>query len=96
MEMTRLEKWFVNRSRKAERNIARVRQRLRELPSEAIQDVLELGCGIGRVAAYLAATYEMNVYGTDLNSFFLKDGFMDFLFITIWFGKIERGNDRKQ
>ena len=65
MEMTRLEKWFVNRSRKAERNIARVRQRLRELPSEAIQDVLELGCGIGRVAAYLAATYEMNVYGTD-------------------------------
>ena len=65
MEMTRLEKWFVNRSRKAERNIARVRQGLQELPSEAIEDVLELGCGIGSVAAYLAATYEMNVYGTD-------------------------------
>jgi cyclopropane fatty-acyl-phospholipid synthase-like methyltransferase len=49
MEMTRLEKWFVNRSKKAERNIARVRQRLQELPSETIQDVLELGCGIGTV-----------------------------------------------
>ena len=65
MEMTRLEKWFVNRSKKAGRNIARVRQRLRELPSEAIQDVLELGCGIGSVAADLAATYQMNVCGTD-------------------------------
>ncbi|MEE9495802.1 MAG: class I SAM-dependent methyltransferase [Desulfobacterales bacterium] len=68
MEMTRLEKWFVNRSKKAERNIARVRQRLQELPTEAIQDVLELGCGIGTVAAYLAATYEMNVYGTDYDA----------------------------
>ena len=68
MEMTRLEKWFVNRSKKAERNIVRVRQRLRELPSEAIQDVLELGCGIGTVAAYLAATYGMNVYGTDYDA----------------------------
>ena len=65
MEMTRFEKWFVNRSRKAERNIARVRQRLQELPAAAIQEVLELGCGIGGVAAYLAATYEMNVYATD-------------------------------
>ena len=66
--MTRLEKWFVNRSKKAERNIARVRQRLQELPSEAIQDVLELGCGIGTVAAYLATTCEMNVYGTDYDA----------------------------
>ena len=68
MEMTRLEKRFVNRRKKAERNIARVRQRLQELPSNAIQDVLELGCGTGAVAADLAATYEMNVYGTDYDS----------------------------
>jgi len=65
MEMTRLEKWFVNRSKKVEHNIARVRQRLQELPSESIQDALELGCGIGTVAAYLAANYQMNVCGTD-------------------------------
>jgi len=65
MEMTRLEKLFVNRSKKARRNIVRIRQRLQELPSAAIQNTLELGCGIGTVAAYLAETYEMNVYGTD-------------------------------
>jgi ubiquinone/menaquinone biosynthesis C-methylase UbiE len=68
MEMTRLEKRFVNRRKKAERNVARVRQRLQELPSNAIRDALELGCGTGAVAADLAATYEMNVYGTDYDS----------------------------
>ena len=65
MEMTRFEKWLVNRNKKAERNIARVRQRLAELPSAAIKDVLELGCGIGAVAAFLAETYDMKVWGTD-------------------------------
>jgi ubiquinone/menaquinone biosynthesis C-methylase UbiE len=68
MEMTRLEKWFVNRSKKAERNIARVRQRLAELPSKTIQDVLELGCGIGAVAADLAVHCKMNVHGTDVDA----------------------------
>lgn len=65
MEMTRLEKWFVNRNKKAERNIGRVRQRLAALPSKAITDVLELGCGTGAVAAYLSETYNMKVWGTD-------------------------------
>jgi ubiquinone/menaquinone biosynthesis C-methylase UbiE len=65
MEMTRLEKWWVNRNKKAERNIAKVRQRLAALPSEAIEDVLELGCGIGAVAAFLSETYNMKVWGTD-------------------------------
>ncbi len=65
MEMTRFEKWLVNRNKKAERNIARVRQRLAELPPGAIKDALELGCGIGAVAAFLAETYRMKVWGTD-------------------------------
>jgi ubiquinone/menaquinone biosynthesis C-methylase UbiE len=65
MEMTRLEKWLVNREKKAERNIARVRQRLSGLPSEAFNDVLELGCGIGAVAAFLSETYNMKVWGID-------------------------------
>jgi ubiquinone/menaquinone biosynthesis C-methylase UbiE len=65
MEMTWLEKWFVNRSHKAKGNIAMVRQHLAELPSEAIEDVLELGCGIGAVAAFLAETYNMKVWGSD-------------------------------
>jgi ubiquinone/menaquinone biosynthesis C-methylase UbiE len=65
MEMTRLEKWLVNREKKAERNIARIRQHLSKLPSEALKNVLELGCGIGAVAAFLSETYNMKVCGTD-------------------------------
>ena len=65
MEMSRLEKWLVNREQKAERNIARIRQCLSELPSEALKDVLELGCGIGAVAAFLSENYNMKVWGTD-------------------------------
>jgi ubiquinone/menaquinone biosynthesis C-methylase UbiE len=65
MEMTRFEKWWVNRNKKAERNIARIRQRLAELPSAAIRDALEVGCGIGSVAAFLSETYHMQVFGTD-------------------------------
>lgn len=63
--MTRLEKRWVNRNSKAERNIARVEQRLAKLPTEAMADALELGCGIGAVAAFLAKTYHMQVWGTD-------------------------------
>ena len=65
MEMTRLEKWLVNRNKKAERNITRVQQGLAELPSEAIENVLELGCGIGAVSAFLSETYNMRVWGSD-------------------------------
>jgi ubiquinone/menaquinone biosynthesis C-methylase UbiE len=65
MEMTRLEKWFVNRNTKAERNIGRVRQRLATLPTKAIKDVLELGCGTGAVSAYLSETFNMKVWGSD-------------------------------
>jgi ubiquinone/menaquinone biosynthesis C-methylase UbiE len=67
MEMTHLEKCLVNRNKKAERNIARVRQRLAELPPTAIKDALELGCGIGAVAAFLAEAYDMKVWGTDFD-----------------------------
>ncbi len=65
MEMTRLEKWLVNRRKKATRNVARVHLRLQELPTKSIRDVLEIGCGAGYVAADLAAVYGMNVHGTD-------------------------------
>jgi len=65
MEMTRFEKWWVNRNKKAERNITRVRQRLAALPFATIRDALELGCGIGSVAAFLSETYQMQVWGTD-------------------------------
>jgi len=67
MKMTRLEKRFVNRRKKAERNIQKVRQRLQELDIDSIRDVLEIGCGIGFVSAFLADTYEMNVQGSDFD-----------------------------
>jgi ubiquinone/menaquinone biosynthesis C-methylase UbiE len=67
MKMTRLEKRFVNRKQKAERNIEKVRQRLQQLDTQTIRDALELGCGIGAVSAFLVDTYKMNVCGTDFD-----------------------------
>jgi len=67
MKMTRLEKCFVNRERKAQRNMAKVRERLEELKGRTITDALEIGCGIGTVAAHLADSYPMNVWGTDFD-----------------------------
>jgi ubiquinone/menaquinone biosynthesis C-methylase UbiE len=65
MEMTRLEKWFVNRDSKTRRNIARIDQRLAKLPARSLTNALELGCGIGSVAAFLAQQYNLRVWGTD-------------------------------
>jgi ubiquinone/menaquinone biosynthesis C-methylase UbiE len=65
MKMHRLEKLLVNRQRKGKRNIASVHERLRHLDLSRTHDVLELGCGIGAVAAFLASHYSMNVHGTD-------------------------------
>jgi ubiquinone/menaquinone biosynthesis C-methylase UbiE len=67
MAMTRLEKRFVNRDRKAERNIEKVNQCLEKLDIHKIHQVLELGCGTGAVSAYLASNYQMKVYGTDFD-----------------------------
>ena len=67
MEMTRFEKLFVNRQSKGRRNSRKVTERLRSLEIEAIHDVLEIGCGIGTVSAYLSETYGMRVVGTDFD-----------------------------
>lgn len=67
MAMTNLEKRFVNRPQKAERNVGKVRRNLAYLDVEQIRDVLEIGCGIGSVSAYLAQAYDMRVLGTDFD-----------------------------
>lgn len=67
MEMTRLEKRLVNREGKARVNVELLRQRLDSLDSDTIQNVLELGCGVGYVSAYLSREYKMNVIGTDFD-----------------------------
>jgi ubiquinone/menaquinone biosynthesis C-methylase UbiE len=67
MRMTRFEKWFVNRRKEAERNIGRVCGCLQKVDVRNIHDVLEIGCGIGAVSAYLANNYEMSVQATDFD-----------------------------
>lgn len=67
MAMTSFEKLFVNRERKANRNIEKVRTRLEQMDVENLHDVIELGCGIGSVSAFLSERYQMNVVGTDFD-----------------------------
>lgn len=67
MKMSRLEKIFVNREKKGLQNFKRIRQCLDALETTKIQDVLELGCGMGTVSALLAKTYGMKVRGSDFD-----------------------------
>jgi len=67
MKMSRLEKRLVNREAKARFNIELLRRGLAEMDYNAIRDVLEIGCGIGSVSAYLAGEYWMRVIGTDFD-----------------------------
>ncbi len=68
MEMTRFEKFFVNRERKGLGNLRRVRRALGAIDAGKIRDVLEIGCGIGTVSARLADEYGWNVVGTDYDA----------------------------
>jgi ubiquinone/menaquinone biosynthesis C-methylase UbiE len=65
--MTKFEKRFVNRRKKAENNIKKIEEALKKIKVENIKEVLEIGCGIGLVSAYLANQYNMTVYGTDFD-----------------------------
>jgi ubiquinone/menaquinone biosynthesis C-methylase UbiE len=67
MAMTRFEKLFVNRREKTERNIETVQNRLHSLNIQNIHDVLEIGCGIGALSAFLSSEYGMNVHATDFD-----------------------------
>lgn len=65
MKMTLIEKRFVNRRKKSERNIKKFELALKYIDMKKIKTILELGCGIGFVSHYLAVTYNLKVYGTD-------------------------------
>ena len=66
--MTKIEKRFVNRKKKAEGNIRKIQRAFQQIEIEKINTVLELGCGVGFVAAYLAESYNFVVYGTDYDA----------------------------
>ena len=68
MKMTSIEKRFVNRKKKSERNIKILKSDLELFDLTKIKTVLELGCGVGFVSSYIAENYNFNVYGTDFDS----------------------------
>ena len=65
MKMISIEKRFVNRKKKSDRNIKIFELALKYIDLKKIKNVLELGCGIGFVSRYLAETYNLKVVGTD-------------------------------
>jgi ubiquinone/menaquinone biosynthesis C-methylase UbiE len=65
MKMIRIEKRFVNRKKKSDRNIKILELALRYIDIKKIKSVLDLGCGIGFVSRYLAESYNLKVVGTD-------------------------------
>ncbi len=65
MKLTRLEKWSVNKM--AKRNIGTVERLFSQVDLSNVGKVLEVGCGIGVVSAYLAEKYGWDVTGVDLD-----------------------------
>lgn len=65
MAMSKLEKRFVNRQKKGQRNIKNICRGLAQVDTNRISDVLEFGCGIGSVSAFLSENYAMKVVGID-------------------------------
>jgi ubiquinone/menaquinone biosynthesis C-methylase UbiE len=68
MKMTSFEKRFVNREKKAEGNIKILIKQMQILDLPIALNILEIGCGIGSVSAYLAENYSAKVWGTDFDS----------------------------
>ncbi|MBN2031435.1 class I SAM-dependent methyltransferase [bacterium] len=68
MKMTKLEKRFVNRQKKAEGNIQKIECAFQQIEIKKMKTVLELGCGVGFVSKYLIDTYPFIVYGTDYDT----------------------------
>ncbi len=65
MRMTKAERWLVNRRRRAERTVGRVREMIRRMELHPVGEVLEIGCGVGAVSAFLATEYGVRVVGID-------------------------------
>jgi len=65
MKMTDLEKSMVNRPDKGAANAKRIGTQLEAITIRTGADVLELGCGIGDVAAFLATERGFRVVATD-------------------------------
>ena len=67
MKIGKLEKKFVNSKKQAEKNIKIAEQLFSQIDLSNVEKVLEVGCGIGVAASYLAKEHKWNVTGIDLD-----------------------------
>jgi len=65
MKMTRFEKKFVNASKHGERNLEILHYLFTHFDSSTVGKVLEIGCGVGTVAAHLSNKLGMHVIASD-------------------------------
>ena len=65
--MTKLEKKFVNSKKHGLRNIKLIERLGKKFNIDSINNVIEIGCGVGFLAAHLNKKYHMNVTATDID-----------------------------
>jgi len=67
MKMGNIEKRFVNSQKHAQKNLDLIERLFTNVDLSNVSRVLEIGCGVGIVSAYLANKHNMDVTGTDLD-----------------------------
>jgi ubiquinone/menaquinone biosynthesis C-methylase UbiE len=68
MNMSSLEKWFVNSERRQRRRREQARGLLARIPLAGVRDFLEIGCGAGAVSSCAAQDYGLKVTGIDIDA----------------------------
>jgi ubiquinone/menaquinone biosynthesis C-methylase UbiE len=72
MKLCRIEKWFMNRPKHAERIIIQVERLLRFVNLNEKNSLLEVGCGNGELSKHIAGKYRLNVIGVDIDPDMVK------------------------
>jgi len=67
MKMSKIEKKFINSKRHAKKNLEVIEKIFRLIDLSGINNVLEIGCGVGVVSEHLNNNYKMTVIGTDVD-----------------------------
>ena len=67
MKMSKIEKKFINSKRHAKKNFEVIEELFKIIELSSINNVLEIGCGVGVVSEHLNNIYKMNVIGTDVD-----------------------------
>ncbi len=67
MKMSKIEKKIINGKRHAKKNLEDIEELFRIIDLSNINNVLEIGCGVGVVSEHFNNSYNMNVIGTDVD-----------------------------